>query len=88
MATLRIRAQDTPAFLYALSTALALQHLSARLVEAQEEERRSISREESDTAVLLVVEMPKLMSPLPVTAEVTFTLVHDAAGQVASFSWI
>jgi hypothetical protein len=37
------------------------------------------SREESDTAVLLVVEMPKLIRPFPVTAGVTLTLVHDPA---------
>ena len=38
-----------------------------------------LSRDESARAVLLVVESPKLTSPLPVTAEVTSTLVQVLA---------
>ena len=37
------------------------------------------SRDVSETAVLLVVESPKLTRPLPVIAEVTSTLVHVPA---------
>ena len=37
------------------------------------------SRDDSETAVLFVVDSPKLYVPLPVIAEVTFTLVHVPA---------
>jgi hypothetical protein len=37
------------------------------------------SREESETAVLFAVKSPKLMIPLPATAEVTSTLVQVPA---------
>ena len=37
------------------------------------------SRDENETAVLLAVERPRLIMPLPVTAEVTSTLVQVPA---------
>ena len=37
------------------------------------------SRDDSETAVLFVVDSPKLYVPLPVIAEVTLTLVHAPA---------
>ena len=37
------------------------------------------SREDRARAVLLVVDVPKLIKPLPVTADVTLTLVHEPA---------